>query len=84
MISEEKLNRIKSILQKIIANVHINKDKIAVIGFKGKDSEIIIPNTKRPNSFLNKLQNITVGGTTPMAAGLNKGLEVLKKDCKNE
>jgi magnesium chelatase subunit D len=84
MLSDEKLNRIKAILQKIIANVHINRDKLAVIGFKGKDSELIIPNTKRPNSFLSKLQNITIGGTTPMAAGLQKGLEVLKKDCKSE
>lgn len=84
MLSSEKLNRIKAILHKIILNVHINKDKLAVIGFKGKDSEIIIPNTKRPSSFLDKLNNITVGGTTPMAAGLEKGLEILKKDCKKE
>lgn len=84
MISDEKLNRIKAILQKIILNVHVNKDKLAVIGFKGKDSEVIIPNTKRPNSFLNKLDSITVGGTTPMAAGLKKGLEVLKKDLNKE
>lgn len=84
MLSDEKLDKIKAILEKIINNVHINKDKLTVVGFKGKESEIIIPNTKRPSSFLNKLQNITVGGTTPMAAGLEKGLEVLKNDCKKE
>jgi len=84
MVSEEKLSRIKSILHKIIANVHINKDKLAVVGFKGKDSELIIPNTKKPNLFLDKLQNITIGGTTPMAAGLEKGFESLKKDLKKE
>lgn len=84
MLHDEKLNKIKAILQKIINNVYINHDKLTVVGFKGKDSEIIIPNTKRPNSFLNKLQNITVGGTTPMAAGLEKGVEVLKNDCKKD
>ncbi|MEA4958063.1 hypothetical protein SDC9_32123 [bioreactor metagenome] len=84
MIGEEKLNRIKLILQKIISNIQANKDKLSVIGFKGKDSEVIIPNTTNPNSFLEKLNNITVGGTTPMAAGLVKGLEVLKKDFNKE
>jgi magnesium chelatase subunit D len=84
MISQEKLHMIKSILRKIISNVEINKDKLAVVGFKGKDSELIIPNTKRPTLFLNNLQNISIGGTTPMAAGLVKALEILLKDAKGE
>ncbi|KZX16019.1 magnesium-chelatase 60 kDa subunit [Methanobrevibacter cuticularis] len=82
MISEDKLIRIKSILKKIITNVQLNKDKLTVIGFKGRDSEVIIPNTKRPASFLNNLKNITVGGTTPMAAGLDKALEITKQEAK--
>ena len=84
MISEKKLIRIKTILQQIVSNVHKNKDKLAVVGFRGKDSEIIIPDTKRPISFLNHLQNISIGGTTPMAAGLAKALEISKKDAKYE
>ena len=84
MIVDEKLKRIKAILQKIITNVQLNKDKLAIVGFRVKDSEIIIPSTKRPNSFLNNLQNISIGGTTPMAAGLKKALEILKKEAKNE
>jgi magnesium chelatase subunit D len=80
MISEERLSRIKLILQRIIANVHVNKDKLAVVGFRGKDSEIIIPNTKRPSSFLDNLLNISIGGTTPMAAGLDRALEISKKE----
>ncbi|MCL2116550.1 MAG: VWA domain-containing protein [Methanobrevibacter sp.] len=84
MIADEKLKGIKAILQKIITNVQLNKDKLAIVGFRVKDSEIIIPSTKRPNSFLNNLQNISIGGTTPMAAGLKKALEILKKEAKNE
>jgi magnesium chelatase subunit D len=82
MASKDKIEKIKSILHRIIINVNVNKDKLAVVGFKGDDSEIIIPNTKRPSSFLNNLQKITVGGTTPMATGLKKGLEISKKELK--
>ena len=83
MISERKINRIRGILNKLIMNINKNKDKLAVVGFKGQESEIIIPNTKRPSSFLDKLEKITVGGTTPMAAGLEKALEILKNEKKN-
>jgi len=82
MISERKVNKIRGILNRIILNINKNKDKLAVIGFKGQGSEIIIPNTKRPSSFLDKLEKITVGGTTPMAAGLEKALKILKAEKK--
>ncbi|KZX15733.1 ATP-binding protein [Methanobrevibacter filiformis] len=84
MVSEEKVNKIKSIINLIIKNVNKHKDKLVVIGFKGKDSEIIIPNTKRPLSFSHKLDEITVGGTTPTASGLYKGLEILKREMVNK
>lgn len=82
MISEKKVNKIRGILDRIIKNINRNRDKLSVIGFKGQGSEIIIPNTKRPSSFLDKLDKITVGGTTPMAAGLEKALEILKDEKK--
>ena len=82
MINEKKVNKIRGILEKLIKNINRNRDKLAVIGFKGQKSEIIIPNTKRPSSFLDKLDKITVGGTTPMAAGLEKALEILKNENK--
>ena len=83
MINERKVNKIRGILDRIIKNINRNRDKLAVIGFKGQESEIIIPNTKRPSSFLNKLDKITVGGTTPMASGLEKALKILKDESKN-
>ncbi|MDR1819218.1 MAG: ATP-binding protein [Methanobrevibacter sp.] len=82
MMSDEKINKIKGILNKIIKNINKHKDKLTVIGFKGNESEIIIPNTKRPSSFLDKLGKISVGGTTPMATGLKKGYDILKKEKK--
>jgi magnesium chelatase subunit D len=84
MINEKKVNKIRGILDRVIKNINRNRDKLSVIGFKGQGSEIIIPNTKRPSSFLDKLNKITVGGTTPMAAGLEKAFEILKNEKKRE
>ena len=80
MFSDKKANRVKGILNRFIEDVNRHKDKLSVIGFKGDEAEIIIPTTRRASSFQEKLNNIRVGGTTPLARGLQKGFEILKQE----
>jgi magnesium chelatase subunit D len=80
MFSERKANKVKSILNQLIEDINRHNDKISVIGFKGQEAEIIIPTTRRASSFKKQVDNIRVGGTTPLASGLKKGLELLKKE----
>lgn len=80
MFSQRKANKIKGILNQLIEDINRHKDKISVIGFKGQEAEVIIPTTRRASSFKENVDNIRVGGTTPLAAGLKKGLELLKKE----
>ncbi len=84
MFTDQKAAKIKNILNKIIQDAQRHKDKLSVIGFKGRKAEIIIPTTKRAQSFQQKVDNIRVGGTTPMAHGIKKGLEILKEEKKKE
>lgn len=84
MFSEKKANKVKGILYKIIEDINKHNDKISVIGFKGEEAEIIIPTTKRAIAFTDKIDNIRVGGTTPLAHGMKKGLEILKKEKVKE
>nr|WP_282731216.1 VWA domain-containing protein [Methanobacterium alcaliphilum] len=83
MFSERKAHKIKGILNQIMKDADRHKDKISVIGFKGKDAEVIIPTTKRAISFQQKVDQIRVGGTTPMSSGLKKGLAILKNEKKS-
>lgn len=80
MFSERKANRVKGILIKLIEDINRHQDKLSVVGFKGDEAEIIIPTTRRASSFQEQLDNIRVGGTTPLASGLKKGFEILKKE----
>jgi len=80
MFSEKKTNRVKGILNRIIEDTNRHQDKLIVIGFKGEEAEIIIPTTRRASSFQEQVDNIRVGGTTPLASGLKKGFEFLKKE----
>jgi len=80
MFSDRKANKVKGILNQLIGDTAKHKDKLSVVGFKGQDAEVIIPTTKRATSFKEHVDNIRVGGTTPLASGLKKGLEILKKE----
>ena len=80
MFSQRKANKIKGILNQLIEDINRHNDKISVIGFKGQEAEVIIPTTRRASSFKEQVDNIRIGGTTPLASGLKKGLELLKKE----
>lgn len=80
MFSDRKANRLKGILNSVIEDANRHQDRISVVGFKGHEAEIIIPTTRRATSFREQVDNIQVGGTTPLAAGMKKGLEILKKE----
>lgn len=84
MFSEKKAIRVKGILNQIVQDAQRHKDKLSIIGFKGKEAEIIIPTTKRASAFQNKVDEIRVGGTTPLASGLKKGLEILSQEKKRD
>ncbi len=84
MFSEKKANRVKGILNQMIQDAQRHKDKLSIIGFKGKEAEVIIPTTKRASAFQNKVEEIRVGGTTPLASGLKKGFEILSYEKGDE
>jgi len=80
MFSERKAERVKDILINVIDDAGRKGDKITVVGFKGKEAAVIIPTTKRATSFKDQVDNIRIGGTTPLASGMKKGFEILKKE----
>lgn len=80
MFSQRKANKVKGILNQLIDDTARHKDRISIIGFKGQGAEVIVPTTRHAVSFKEYVDNIRVGGTTPLASGIEKGFEVLKKE----
>jgi magnesium chelatase subunit D len=80
MYGEKKAVRVKDILNNLIEDAARNGDKVSVVGFKGKDALIIIPTTRRAVSFKEQIENLKIGGTTPLASGMKRGFEILKKE----
>jgi magnesium chelatase subunit D len=84
MFSQRKASKVKGILNQLIDDTARHNDRISIVGFKGHEAEVIVPSTRRAISFKDYVDNIQVGGTTPLASGIKKGFEVLKKEKSNK
>jgi len=79
MSSREKLEKVKSVLQKLVAQCYIDRAKLAVIVFQGKDARLLQPPTRAPPTSLpRELENIRFGGATPLPAALYKALQLIE------
>ncbi|MFB2623993.1 VWA domain-containing protein [Methanothermobacter marburgensis] len=83
MFSEKKAARVKGLIERFIEDAQRHKDRISVVGFRGRDAKVIIPSTARASSFRDTVDSIRVGGTTPMAQGIKRGLEILREEKRH-
>jgi magnesium chelatase subunit D len=58
----------------------VRRDKVALITFAGREARIILQPTASIATATQRLQKITVGGTTPLTQGLYAGLRVIQTE----
>jgi magnesium chelatase subunit D len=73
------LNRIaqaKGALVRLLQQSYIKRDRVALIAFRGQRSEVVL----RPSGSVNRarrlLDSLSIGGATPLAAGLMSAVEI--------
>lgn len=84
MFSERKASMVKGLIERFIEDAQRHHDRISVVGFRGRDAEVIIPSTSHGASFREVVDGIRVGGTTPMAQGIERGLEILRAEKRRK
>ncbi|MBE2900797.1 cobalt chelatase [Methanothermobacter thermautotrophicus] len=80
MFSDRKAAMVKGLIERFIEDAQRHRDRISVVGFRGRDAKVIIPSTAHASSFRDAVESIRVGGTTPMAQGIERGLEILREE----
>ncbi|MGB4612295.1 MAG: VWA domain-containing protein [Methanothermobacter thermautotrophicus] len=83
MFSDRKAARVKGLIERFIEDAQRHRDRISVVGFRGRDARVIIPSTAHASSFRDAVESIRVGGTTPMAQGIQRGLEILREEKRH-
>jgi len=73
------LNRLaeaKGAVELLLADCYVRRDQVALVGFRGRASELLLPPTRSLTRAKRSLSGLPGGGGTPLASGLRKGLEL--------
>jgi len=76
---EKVIDSTREAVINILTSGYVTRDEIALIYFQGKDAKIAIKPTRNAIYADEKLRSIRVHGSTPLAAGLKKSLEFIKR-----
>ena len=73
------LNRLaeaKGAVELLLADCYVRRDKVAVIGFRGRAAEVVLAPTRSLVRAKRSLSGLPGGGGTPLAAGISAAAEL--------
>lgn len=66
-----RLAEAKGAIELLLADCYVRRDQVAVLAFRGRSAELLIPPTRSLVRVKRSLAGLAGGGTTPLAAGLD-------------
>jgi magnesium chelatase subunit D len=80
MAARKRMSAVKGAVVSLLNDAYQRRDKIALISFRGEGARILLPPTSSVALAAPRLQDLPTGGRTPLAAGIEKAAEVLKRE----
>ncbi len=71
-----RLAEAKGAVELLLAECYVRRDSVAVIGFRGRDAELLLPPTRSLVRAKRSLAELPGGGGTPLAAGIDAAREL--------
>jgi magnesium chelatase subunit D len=67
------------VLAQLLRRSYVNRDRVSLISFRGRGSELVLAPSPSPSRARRLLDELAVGGATPLAAGLLRALDVTRR-----
>ncbi|HET7479267.1 MAG TPA: putative cobaltochelatase [Rubrobacteraceae bacterium] len=80
MAAKKRMSAVKGAVLSLLNDAYQRRDKVGLISFRGTGAQILLPPTSSVNLAASRLEELPTGGRTPLAAGLEKAAEVLKRE----
>jgi len=71
-----RLAEAKGAVESLLADCYVRRDRVALIVFRRQSAELVLPPTRSLVAAKKRLARLPGGGGTPMALGLDAGLEL--------
>ena len=79
MKSKERIGAAKGAVLGLLTSAYQSRDRVGLIVFREEGAHTLLSPTKSVERAKKQLRSITVGGSSPLAAGLMAGLSSLRK-----
>lgn len=76
MGAERRMEAVKGAVLALLLDAYQRRDRVAVVTFRGDDAEVVLRPTGSVEVARSRLTDLRTGGRTPLAAGLERALQV--------
>jgi len=71
-----RLAEAKGAVELLLADCYVRRDKVALVAFRGKGAEVLLPPTRSLVRAKRSLAGLPGGGGTPLASGIDLGMAI--------
>lgn len=82
MGANQRMIETKGAIMSLLKDAYVKRDKICLVAFRGEEAQVLLPPTRSVERGYKLLENMEIGGRTPLNAGLSKGIQVIKSELK--
>ncbi|WIM90237.1 VWA domain-containing protein [Candidatus Mycobacterium wuenschmannii] len=80
MAARERMQQVKTAILSLLLDAYRRRDRVGVITFRDRGAEIALPPTGSVDIAAKRLDGLPAGGRTPLAEGLLKAAEVVRRE----
>jgi magnesium chelatase subunit D len=73
----QRLAEAKGAVELLLADCYVRRDKVALVAFRGKGAELVLPPTRSLTRAKRSLAGLPGGGGTPLAAGIDVAADLV-------
>src|SRR5205085_347454 len=74
-----RIGQAKGALAQLLRRSYVNRDRVSLISFKGRGAELLLAPSASVSRARRLLDEMSVGGGSPLSAGLARALEVARR-----
>jgi magnesium chelatase subunit D len=74
-----RIAQAKGALAQLLRRSYVNRDRVSLISFRGRGAEVLLAPSASVSRARRMLDEMSVGGGSPLAAGLARALEVARR-----
>lgn len=79
-LDDQRISAAKGAVLSLLGDAYRKRDRVGLLVFRGRDAQLVLPPTNSVQLAQRALENLRVGGKTPLSAGLLLAFRVLHQE----